>query len=97
MARIRKAAVVIAQQHHNKNHCSVCGARTKGEPTCDKLCARAHSNGVDRGTQVELEARRDARRPYPESIYPAASNLGSFLLHQEVARLMGYPVAETYS
>jgi hypothetical protein len=36
------------------------------DKTCDGICHRAWVRGITRGLQVELEARADNRKPYPE-------------------------------
>ncbi len=61
---MRHIAKVIAA--HKK--CVVCEATVKRFEfdTCDNTCYRAKARGIDRGMQIELETRREAKQPYPE-------------------------------
>ena len=76
----------------SKPKCVVCGARARfGLDTCDGICLRAKHTGIDRGVQVELEARRDSKRPYPQGIHWIDNEQrgGAFLLQLEFDRRMG--------
>jgi len=67
----------INQTIANKYRCPSCGARGRigyYDHTCDGVCHRAHVRGISRGLQIELEARRDNKRPYPVDAPPIVTS-----------------------
>jgi hypothetical protein len=89
---MRKIEEIIAEQHPR---CPVCSARGRIEQwdrTCDGICHRAYVKGITRGLQIELETRRDKKRPYPEPEIPA-EELDAF----EGEERIGYEMEIFYS
>ena len=83
----------IAEEIYQQSRCPCCGAKgriAESDKTCDGICHRAYVRGISRGLQIELEARADNRRPYPEPDPTEQEEaLGEYLLQEEFNRRIG--------